>query len=136
MRTQTPQQTLSVTVKHSVSLDRISNLLCSAFEGGSNYWYVINEFVKPKALTFRTDESEVYRHLDYPLNEGGALIIGDMEDEDSEAKRLDLKAIEKGLKIMAEKYPRHMLDFINDNDDADTGDVFLQCCLFGEAIYG
>ena len=135
MKTQTPQ-TLAVSVKHDISLDRISNLLCSAFEGGSNYWYVINEFVEPKAFTFRTDEDEVYRHLDYPLNEGGAVIVGDMEDEDAEAKTLDLKAIEKGLKIMAEKYPRHMSDFINDNDDAITGDVFLQCCLFGEVIYG
>ena len=135
MKTQTPQ-TLAVSVKHDISLDRISNLLCSAFEGGSNYWYVINEFVKPKAFTFRTDEDEVYRHLDYPLNEGGALIVGDMEDEDSEDKRLDLEAIQKGLKIMAEKYPRHMSDFINDNDDAITGDVFLQCCLFGDVIYG
>ena len=51
-------------------------------------------------------------------------------------KRLDLNAIKKGLQIMAEKYPRHMGDFLNENDDADTGDVFLQCCLFGEAIYG
>jgi hypothetical protein len=135
MKTQTPQ-TLSVAVKHSISLERISDLLCSAFEGGSNYWYVINEFVEPKALTFRTDKDQVYRHLDYPLNEGGALVVGDMEDEDSEDKRLDLEAIERGLKIMAEKYPRHMLDFINENEDADTGDVFLQCCLFGEAIYG
>jgi hypothetical protein len=135
MNTQTPQ-TLSVAVKHSISLERISDLLCSAFEGGSNYWYVINEFVEPKALTFRTDKDQVYRHLDYPLNEGGALVVGDMEDEDSEDKRLDLEAIERGLKIMAEKYPRHMMDFINENEDADTGDVFLQCCLFGEAIYG
>jgi hypothetical protein len=135
MKTQTPQ-TLSVAVKHSISLERISDLLCSAFEGGSNYWYVINEFVEPKALTFRTDKDQVYRHLDYPLNEGGALVVGDMEDEDSEDKRLDLEAIERGLKIMAEKYPRHMMDFINENEDADTGDVFLQCCLFGEAIYG
>jgi hypothetical protein len=117
-------------------LERISDLLCSAFEGGSNYWYVINEFVKPKDLTFRTDKDQVFRHLDYPLNEGGALILGDMEDEDSEDKRLDLEAIQRGLKIMSEKYPRHMMDFINDNEDADTGDVFLQCCLFGEAIYG
>jgi hypothetical protein len=136
MKTQTPQQTLSVSVKHEVSLENISNLLCSAFEGGSNYWYVINEFVEPKALTFRTDKDQVYRHLDYPLNEGGAVIVGDMEDTDAEAKTLDLKAIQKGLKIMAEKYPRHMSDFVNDNDDAITGDVFLQCCLFGEVIYG
>jgi len=66
------------------------------------------------------------------------LIISDIEGDLNEPpwKRLDLDAIKKGLQIIAEKYPRHMGDFLNENDDADTGDVFLQCCLFGDAIYG
>lgn len=134
--TPTKQPTINVNVKHEITLDRISSLLCSAFEGGSNYWYQIDKFIKPETMSFRTDEGQIYRHLDYPLNEGGALIISDIEDEENETKRLDMDAIKKGLQIMAEKYPRHMGDFLNDNDDADTGDVFLQCCLFGEAIYG
>jgi len=25
---------------------------------------------------------------------------------------------------------------LSDNDDDGTGDVFLQCCLFGEIVYG
>lgn len=134
---ETPTQpTMSFSTKHEVTLEQISNLLCSAFEGGSNYWYIINEFIKPKELSFRTDKDQVFRHLDYPLNEGGALIIGDMEDEDSEPKRLDLQAIQKGLQVMAKKYPKQMMDFLNDNDDAETGDIFLQCCVFGDAIYG
>lgn len=138
METTTQQPTISVNVKHEISLERISSLLCSAFEGGSNYWYQIDKFIKPKNLSFRTDEDQIFRHLDYPLNEGGALIISDIEGDLNEPpwKRLDLDAIKKGLQIMAEKYPRHMGDFLNDNDDADTGDVFLQCCLFGDAIYG
>jgi hypothetical protein len=130
------QSTMSFSTKHEVTLEQISNLLCSAFEGGSNYWYTIEKFIKPKELKFRTDEDQIFRHLDYPLNEGGALIIGDMEDEDSEPKRLDLQAIQKGLQIMAKKYPKQMMDFLNDNDDAETGDIFLQCCVFGDAIYG
>jgi hypothetical protein len=27
-------------------------------------------------------------------------------------------------------------DFIDENDDAITADVFLQFCLFGDVIYG
>jgi hypothetical protein len=37
---------------------------------------------------------------------------------------------------MAQAYTRHFADFINQNDDAITGDVFLQCCLLGEVLYG
>lgn len=138
METTTQQPTISVNVKHEISLQRISDLLCSAFEGGSNYWYQIDKFIKPKNLSFRTDEDQIFRHLDYPLNEGGALIISDIEGDLNEPpwKRLDLNAIKKGLQIMAEKYPQIMGEFLNENDDAETGDVFLQCCLFGDAIYG
>ena len=133
---ETTTENIAVKITHQISRQRISDLLCSAFEGGSNYWYVIEKFIQPETLNFRTDEDEIFKHLDYPLNEGGAVMVGDMEDEDSKPKRLDLGAIKKGLRIMAKKYPRHMSDFLNENDDADTGDVFLQCCLFGEVIYG
>lgn len=37
---------------------------------------------------------------------------------------------------MPVKYPRHWADVLAENDDATTGDVFLQCCLFGECIFG
>lgn len=37
---------------------------------------------------------------------------------------------------MQEKYPQHWADIINESDDANTADVFLQCVVFGEVIYG
>ena len=49
---------------------------------------------------------------------------------------LDRAGIEKGLLIMKSVYPRHFGDAIAENDDATTGDVFLQCCLFGEVVFG
>jgi hypothetical protein len=128
---------MEIEIKISVSQGRISDLLCNAFEGGSNYWYLITSQKKPPVLSFRSDVKEVYPHLDYPLNEGGSLKIQDMEGENRKKRyTLDLEAVKRGLEIMARDYPRHWADFISENDDGDTGDVFLQCCLFGEAIYG
>jgi hypothetical protein len=49
---------------------------------------------------------------------------------------LDMGTIRHGLQVMANQYPRHWNNFINDNEDADTGDVFLQCCLWGEVVLG
>jgi len=37
---------------------------------------------------------------------------------------------------MASEAPRHFADFIAENDDAETADVFLQCCLFGRIVFG
>ena len=44
--------------------------------------------------------------------------------------------MKKGLDLMAGEHQRHWQDFINENDDADTADVFMQLCLFGEIVYG
>lgn len=44
--------------------------------------------------------------------------------------------LEQGIKLMQEKYPEHFADFIEEREDAETGDVFLQCIMFEEVIYG
>jgi hypothetical protein len=127
-----------------VSPQTISDTLCSAFEGGSNYWYRIEKMHPPKNFknTPREDDRR-FKHLSYPINEGGFLTIsnamlGDELQDDAErlTKVLNIESIQKGLQVMAEKYPRHFNDMIQDSGDAITGDVFLQCCLFGEIIYG
>jgi hypothetical protein len=127
-----------ISVKVPITKQRISDLICSAIEGGSNYWYLIEEFVKPTVLEWQTDPKQVFKHLDYPLNEGGALVISDKEDDEpiKSTYRLDLESITKGVQVFADKCPYQFSQFLNDNADAITGDCFLQCCLFGEVIYG
>jgi hypothetical protein len=128
-----------------VPIRRVQDMLCCAFEGGSNYWYRIEKFHEPKAFVnqfdepFNTEKTKIFRHIDYPTNPGGYLIVSDGGEEsgdDVKKVKLDLEACERGLQVMAEKYPRHFSNMLQDNDDAETGDVFLQCCLFGELVYG
>ena len=125
---------VAVQHQHNFTLSQISDLLCCALEGGSNYWYSIERFVKPTGDMFRSNLDTEFRHLDYPLSPGGALIIVD-SDGDMDPATLNLESIQRGLQIMAEKYPRHMTDFIQDNCDADTGDVFLQCACYGDVVF-
>lgn len=116
-----------------LTLEQLESLICCAIEGGSNYWYMITDH-NAKEIQ---EKSEVKVYLsELPLKEGGYLMIGDCEDDEVESKRLDLDVIKKGVPVFAEKYPRHYIDAISSNEDADTGDVFLQCCLFGELVYG
>lgn len=124
--------------------DRIKCLLCSALEGGSNYWYLIDRYEFAPGLKyadFKEDgkmQGEDYWHPAQliPLAEGCAVIMLDNEAGRAKQYRLDRAAIERGIAIMAEKYPQHFADVIAENEDATTGDVFLQCCIFGNAIYG
>ena len=123
-----------------LSAERISDTLCCAFEGGSNYWYRIEKFVRPVNFNNTPKDEVEFRHLSYPLNEGGSLVISNkpVAEEEGELKTatLNIASIQKGLELMAAKYPRHFNDIVNENEDADTGDVLLQLCLWGELVYG
>ena len=55
---------------------------------------------------------------------------------DEPAVLLNRESIAKGLDIMAEKYDWHLKAIIEEDDDADTSDVLLQCALFGDIVFG
>jgi hypothetical protein len=60
-------------------------------------------------------------------------------DDGSETKDyvLNLETIERGLQVMADKYPKHFFDLYREcGGDIITSDVFVQCCLFGEIVFG
>lgn len=109
-----------------VSPSRLSDLLCTALEGGSNYWYLISD---------RDNATKDLAYHEVPMA-GGFLVFKDEIYEATQELQLNFEKMVNGLKIMATLYPRHFKDFVNENEDAVTGDVFLQCCLFGEIKYG
>jgi len=115
---------------NDIQKERILNLLVSATEGGSNYWYMIQNH--------NAKEVEHKYFQEVPLKENGFLMIDDEQGEKTlkEPVRVDLKSLKTGYSIFKEKYPTHYADLIKENDDATTGDVFLQCVVFGEVIYG
>ena len=62
--------------------------------------------------------------------------IAEEDEERPVLATLNEEKIQEALDLMAEKYPRHYKDFVDENEDADTGDVFIQLFVFGEVIYG
>jgi hypothetical protein len=121
---------MEVNIKRTFKDDDIKDLLCNALEGGSGYWCAIKRHENPDNVKCE------YKHLDLPFTEKGGVIIIVPEDEDDKEYRLDRASMKKGLEIMAEKYDWHYRNFINDDADAETGDVFLQCSLLGDIIFG
>jgi hypothetical protein len=140
----------AIKITLNIPIERVQDLLCDALEGGSNYWCEIKSYNYPAGETKKSLNIK-FQHLEIPFK-GGSLTIRDTEEEADlnlakkkgcadlktklNDKILNLQSITKGLQIMANKEPRHFADFMQENDDADTGDVFLQCCLFKEVIYG
>ena len=110
--------------------DRVQDLLVSAFEGGSNYWYY---GLRVKALPEGYEEKPQHWHAEVPCQPGGEVSFRDM---DGGRHTLSMETLERGIRTMRSRYDRHYRNVLSENEDAETGDVFLQCCVFGGVVYG
>lgn len=127
-------ENIQVNVRQPVPLERLRDLLTSAFEGGSNYWYYDLQIISLPPGAKKADFK--FWHIEIPALAGGVLGLRADDNEEKCLYRLDLPALLTGIQLMADRYPRHFADVINEDDDADTGDVFLQLCLFEAIVFG
>ena len=134
-----------ITCKRQVTVQRVRDLLCAAFEGGSNYWLVIERRYFGPGITYedfreggKFQTPRDYFHPDelIPTVDHCGLIVGTNDDDEEKVYDLNVTTLRNGLQRMADKQPRDWQDFLEENEDAGTGDVFLQLCLFNEVVYG
>lgn len=105
-----------------ITNQQIADLFVTAYEGGSNYWI---DHIDPRP------------NYSHPDNYGPNMVpYAVYADDDDTAHFVNWNTIQAGLKTMQETYISHWADLIDDNMDADTADVFLQCVCFGKIIYG
>lgn len=121
-------------VIHITEEQRI-NLLCSALEGGSNYWYWLHDDATKVLQTVPKQDTTV-DWIWAAIVAGKEIPVRDGENLNDVLGKISLASIEKGEQIMAEKYPNHFADIIADNDDAATGDIWFQLAVMGEVVYG
>jgi hypothetical protein len=134
-----------------ITVQDVLDQLVAAFEGGTYYWCAILGYQEPSdpkmipagedITKYRTPWGDGYITLcDVEEYHASDAFQREHEEDcpefDGETWRLDEAALKRGLDVMAKKYKRHFMDMIQENGDADTADVFLQCCLFGKMVYG
>ncbi len=130
---------VTVTTSMNISEELLAGLLCSAFEGATGYWCLIEDYIEPEDVrpvaseAFNFSKDEIFRYIDFPLS-GGGVVCRDIHS--GKTHTLDAESIERGLQAMADKGGRHWQDLADENYDAVTADVFLQFCLLRETIYG
>lgn len=139
---QKTEETWTITVDVPVNMENVKSEICSAWEGGSVYW-VSDEWTIEAVVAdgIERGEGKDYEYQwELPFLEGCAIIFIDNSGwirKNGESYRLDIETIKRGCVIYAKNYPHFIGNITNDyNGDADSGDVFLQCCLFGEVVFG
>lgn len=79
----------------------------------------------------------VPRYALVPTLKGGAVVVSDEESGDEHREyTVDYYALVKAWQIVAELYPHVFARIKEENYDAGDADVWFQCAVFGEAIYG
>ena len=113
----------TITVPYTVPRERVEHLLSGGLPWAFSYWL--------------TD-------LDYDDEWDGRLLSSEVLARDVPFKfspECELPEprkhnIAEALELLATECPGHWYDFINENEDAITGDVFVQLLCFGEVVYG
>lgn len=99
-------------------------LLCCAFEGGSTYW--ISQVVVPE-----WPEGAEYAH-EVPALDGDLVIV----THEGEEHKVSPIGIADAFQIMHDDFPDEFNNVLEETEDANTGDLFLQLLCFGEVVYG
>lgn len=121
---------ISILTELTVTKEDIDDIMCTAIEGGINYWC--------GAAKVLGDPIGEYAHEQ--IARGGTLKLYDAEDEKNYLLTRD--ALLKGIKMAAEQgyykdygwHDGHYLDTCN--VDADVADVIVQLALFEDVVYG
>lgn len=123
---------IDITVSPAV----ISDTIVAAVEGGSGYW--LNGF----QLTWSEKiPTAACWYADHDLCAGDFKIACEFDDPESNdgaqgTKVITPEDVKGGLEFMLRNHIRHFADMMNENGDAITADVFIQCVLFKDVIYG
>lgn len=124
MSTNREQRTYNINVPVKVQPHTVYDLL---IDGDWHYWV---ETVRWRTGYSAADDADILTEA----AKGEAVWF--YVDTQLRPFQLDGTKIQRGLELMARDYPHHWHDVVTQNQDAITGDVFLQLCLFGEVRYG
>ena len=137
---------IKVKIEAEIEPQRLCDLLVAVFDSGaSNYWVHEVNYEMPEDPDWswctprEREDWESSRKVYVAAMCGGHIdwvLLNDDEDGPGETVRTHKAEMIKGLSIMAERYPWHLRNILEDNDDAETSDVFAQCCVLGEIVFG
>lgn len=139
---------MTTTSKNLIPADRRLDMLTGALEGGSNYWYFIGEDAYEEiekhlpGFSLRHDVKSKFYDIPFvdlmwrAVSLGASIPIRDAEDHDSILGYFSLENIEAREPLLYVHHTNFYLDIINEDDDAETADIWFQYCVLGEVIYG
>ena len=109
------------------------DLLITALEGGSNYWYYLNDL---SMLIVKSDfQTPLVNIIWETVKNGVEVPVFDKENKSEILGKISLENIDKAEVLMATQFKRHYIDAISDRGDATTADIWFQLVVMQKIIF-
>ena len=129
----------AIVVSREMDYDSFEDMIVTALEGGSNYWYLLDlnnsiGFIKKYAddqrpMTIRIADA-LYN------NEDSSVVVLDTEDEEETLGTLTYQSVRKTLENFPKDHQWALDNVLNGDYDANDADVVFQVLVMGEVVYG
>lgn len=135
-----PEKIMKIELTEQELESFLSDVLITALEGGSNYWYTLSESADEKLehikREFRKENLATSEYFVKGVMAGESFEILDMENDDVLGE-INKESCLKAIQTMIEGvYRSQILSMLNENFDAEDADIFFQFAVIGEIVYG
>jgi len=129
----------NIIVKTEIASTHIEDIIVTALEGGSNYWYQLGKM--PTDLPSKGQPLAI-RITEYVMK-GGVIPIYDYEESDGEDEGewtklgdISRKSISNGITKCMQNKGRAIGNIMSGRYDANDADIVFQYIVMGEIVFG
>lgn len=135
----------TVAVPRQITIEMCAGLLCNCFDVQSPGWGHISGYKFAEGIS-RKDFNKGGKYANVACDFDGfiqyniafvpgcALKIAVDDGDEMKTELLTLEKAKRGCEVFAKVFPKHFQDWLDGNDDAITGDLWVQSCLFADYI--
>ena len=127
-----------ITIKREMDYDSFENLIVTALEGGSNYWYMLDLENSVGIRRSKDDQRPMTIRIAAALynDKSAAVIVLDTEDEEEVLGKLTYHSVRKVLENFPSDHQWALDNVLNGDYDANDADVVFQVLVMDDVVFG
>ncbi len=124
-----------------ISNEMKSDLITTAIEGGSNYWYLFEEeatgcIVKYKTVEHPQNKYHTFSEAIFVAIEAGESVPVHSMETGELLGNLTKDSIDKAMGLLHDQFPHVYANIIAEDFDAGDADVWFQLAVIGKVLFG